>query len=104
MNTTTTTTAAELRTAATRLRCDHSFPIQPPHGSLANPGPCKHCGTPYRASGAVADHLREPIAELLDDVANEAERHEAHGMGNSQDEIATGPILAIARAINGGIA
>jgi len=27
--------------------CKHSFPIQPPHGSLANPGDCARCGTTW---------------------------------------------------------
>lgn len=27
--------------------CKHSFPVQPPHGSLTNPGPCTNCGTPW---------------------------------------------------------
>lgn len=24
--------------------CKHGFPVQPPHGSLAHPGPCSGCG------------------------------------------------------------
>lgn len=27
--------------------CKHSFPVQPPHGSLAQPGDCVGCGTPW---------------------------------------------------------
>lgn len=27
--------------------CKHSFPVQPPHGSLAIPGNCTGCGTPW---------------------------------------------------------
>lgn len=27
--------------------CKHSFPVQPPLGSLANPGDCTGCGTPW---------------------------------------------------------
>jgi hypothetical protein len=29
--------------------CDHRYPVQPPHGSIARPGPCEKCGAPYAA-------------------------------------------------------
>lgn len=29
--------------------CKHSFPLQPPHGSLGNPGDCTGCGITYNA-------------------------------------------------------
>ena len=45
--------------------------------------------------------LAEPLASWLEETADEAERHEAQGMGNSQDEIIHGPCLAVARALNG---
>lgn len=44
----------------------------------------------------------EPLASWLEEVADEAVRHEAQGMGNSQDEVIHGPCLATARAIKGG--
>lgn len=27
--------------------CKHSHPVQPPHGSILNPGDCARCGTPW---------------------------------------------------------
>jgi hypothetical protein len=45
--------------------------------------------------------VAEPLASWLEETADEAERHEAQGMGNSQDEIIHGPCLAVARALNG---
>jgi len=27
--------------------CKHGFPVQPPHGSIANPGNCSNCGTSW---------------------------------------------------------
>lgn len=41
------------------------------------------------------------LTAWLEQVADEAERHEAQGMGNSQDEIIYGPCLAVARVVNG---
>lgn len=29
--------------------CKHGFPIQPPQGSIVNPGPCTDCGITYDA-------------------------------------------------------
>lgn len=45
--------------------------------------------------------LRGPLAGLLEEVADEAVKH-AKGLGNSEDEIATGWPLSVARVINGG--
>jgi len=36
----------------------HAHPVQPPHGSIFRPGPCRICGTTYeraRAEKALAD-------------------------------------------------
>ncbi|MFC4006570.1 hypothetical protein ACFOY2_05015 [Nonomuraea purpurea] len=49
----------------------------------------------------VSPELAEPLASWLEQVANEAERHGAQGMGNSQDEVIYGPCLAVARVLNG---
>lgn len=89
----------ELRKAATLLRCEHSFPCQPPHGSLANPGPCKHCGTTWNAWCAVSDVpqvLLEPLAEWL-----EMEAHMHDKRGNSA-EGSTFHALKVAHALNRG--
>ncbi|GAA0402805.1 hypothetical protein GCM10009530_63470 [Microbispora corallina] len=43
---------------------------------------------------------RGPLALWLLEVASDAEKHAAHGIGNDIDEIATGHPLAAARAIN----
>ncbi|MET8864640.1 hypothetical protein ABZW11_17020 [Nonomuraea sp. NPDC004580] len=70
--TNTTTPAGELKTAAIRLRCDHRFPVQPPHGSLARPGSCSHCGMPWANAAALPpDALREPLAALLEEIADQ---------------------------------
>ncbi len=42
--------------------CKHSFPVQPPHGTLAHPGNCTGCGTAWNV---VQDDLREQEARLL---------------------------------------
>jgi hypothetical protein len=44
--------------------------------------------------------LADPVADWLEETADEAERH-AQGMGNTQDEIIHGPCLAVARVVNG---
>ena len=126
--TTTTTLADELRTAATTLRETAKEAAPGPwhlvrfHRRTApnvlagvemhkpGRGP-RNVG--HQRPGEIADAewsalvhpgLAEPLATLLDDIASEAERHEAHGMGNSQDEIITGPILDIIRVLSGGAA
>lgn len=131
---TTTTPAAELREAASRLRGTANGTTPGPwrrHDTHLNVG--DHTATVLTARDEIndtelvawlpsfshepwADHpcwanshwialvhpgLAEPLAALLDDVAGEAERHAAHGMGNSQDEVADGLILNVARALNG---
>jgi hypothetical protein len=72
----TQTPAEELRAAAKTLRCKHSFPCQPPLGSVARPGDCSKCGTSYDYSEPVTDDardLRKRLAELFDHMANELE-------------------------------
>jgi hypothetical protein len=68
-------TAEELRTAATRLRCDHRFPIQPPLGSLSAPGPCLVCGSPWADNEDVYERLQGPLAALLEDLSRLAKYH-----------------------------
>lgn len=68
ITTTTRTPAEELRDAAKTLRCDHSFPIQPPHGSLARPGACSKCGIYILSALDVPDALAELLAKLLDAI------------------------------------
>lgn len=65
----------ELRTAVTRLRCDHSFPCNPPGGTLWAPGPCEQCGMPWDERNPIADlpdELREPLAAWLESAAGHA--------------------------------
>lgn len=93
--------ADEIRTAVTVLRCDHRHPVCPPEGSLAKPGDCRECGTPWQLREPVPDWLREPLAAWLESVADKAEKHAAQGWGNDQSEIACGPPLAAARAVTG---
>lgn len=72
--TTEKTIADELRTAAVRLRCEHSFPVQPPSGSVFALGPCEHCSVPWRERAPLAEvpeRLREPLAALLDQIADD---------------------------------
>ncbi len=59
------TPAEEIRAAATRLRCDHRHPVQPPLGSLARPGDCSQCGAPY-GHEPVSESLAEPLAAWLE--------------------------------------
>ncbi|MFI6793629.1 hypothetical protein ACIBG4_40495 [Nonomuraea sp. NPDC050383] len=126
----TLTTRQELAPAAARLRCDHRFPVQPPHGSLSYPGPCQHCGVPHAASSPVADQLREPLAAWLEKAAKSFDDetyedaiecpscgdgcHEDHGtmrvhsfcgrtIGADAERCACfDEALAVARAVNGG--
>lgn len=70
----TRTPADEVRAAVNVLRCEHSFPCQPPHGSIACPGDCTKCGVTYDASDYVADeHLAKHLVELLSHIANKME-------------------------------
>ncbi|MGH3379525.1 MAG: hypothetical protein ACRDP6_32800 [Actinoallomurus sp.] len=43
-----------------------------------------------------------PLADLLDSIASDADRHVAGGWGNAEDEITGGHPTAIARALTGG--
>jgi hypothetical protein len=72
----TRTPAMELRDAVKALRCDHSFPVQPPHGSIGRPGDCTKCGVPYDYSEPVTDdarNLAEKFADLFDCIATQME-------------------------------
>lgn len=117
-DTTTTTPAEELRTAADKFRTTAYAALSGPWQSLDDGDrlvavndtgrawanvleePVGHAGT--AAWIALANPaLAEPLAALLEDIADEAERHAAQGAGNAQDEIADSLILNVARAING---
>lgn len=119
MDTTTTTPADELREAGARAR-EHLLPAVTAR-VLKDTALVVICGNHEPSAGtcvrcqlfdvqdrvlarlvATLINAREPLAALLDDIAGEAERHAAHGMGNAQDEVIYGPILDIARALNGG--
>ncbi|MFB7500093.1 hypothetical protein ACFC09_36340 [Streptomyces sp. NPDC056161] len=47
--------------------CKHSFPIQPPHGSIVRPGPCD-CGLTYEQ---VQDELRRQAETLIANTAHD---------------------------------
>lgn len=117
---TTTSTSANaispnvaLSTAAARLRCHHAHPVLPPAGSLANPGPCTHCGVPHAASSPVADRMREPLAAWLDTFATwwdnavvwdgaEILRHATADCGDEAPDCGCfDAALAVARVVNG---
>lgn len=95
--TTTRTPLQELRDAAKTLRCDHRFPIQPPHGSLARPGACSKCGVHVLNALEVPDALIEPLAEWL-----ETEAHMIASQGLSP-EGQSFHALKVARAIKGEV-
>ena len=111
------TPAEELRAAATRLRCGHSFPLLSPHSVWA-PGPCGKCGVPYDdAPRDVPERLREPLAAWLEDAARTAGDHQQmpdyaglpdhRWCADCQDEECDGlraldKALAAARVILGG--
>jgi hypothetical protein len=59
------TPADHLRAAVAALRCHHQYPCQPPHGSVARPGPCTACGTPWDGREPAPGWLREPLAAWL---------------------------------------
>ncbi|MER6830802.1 hypothetical protein ABT352_32750 [Streptosporangium sp. NPDC000563] len=107
----------ELRATATQLRCEHSFPVQPPHGSLFAPGPCSRCGVAWAACARdIPDRLREPLAALLDEAANEVETVLAEEVTLGPDDTYDKAVLdhqgeiradlthalAVARAVTGG--
>ena len=85
----TRTPAMELRDAAKSLRCDHSFPCQPPHGSITRPGDCEKCGVPYDYSEPVTDDERalgEKLADLFDHIADEMEDDRAEEREHRHDD------------------
>lgn len=41
--------------------CKHSFPVQPPHGTLANPGPCAGCGITWATVQAELDRQENAL-------------------------------------------
>ena len=87
-----TTPADELRTAATWLRCTHSFPVNPS-------GPCR-CGMTWdRVRTLPPENLREPLAASLEQAAKEYEFFGA----NSESWASTTAVslLRVARALNG---
>ncbi|MEU1731411.1 hypothetical protein [Streptosporangium sp. NPDC020145] len=66
------TPVEEMRAAARLLRCDHSFPVQPPLGTLWEPGPCNHCRVPWAdAPHDIPERLREPLAVWLEAAGKE---------------------------------
>ncbi|WP_214103179.1 MazG-like family protein [Acrocarpospora catenulata] len=88
-------TVDAVRAEAAAESCDHSFPCQPPHGSVFNPGPCRHCGLPYLVAQGI-DEMEEARRALGDHAAL---RHRAH----SGDLAACGeqPCTAIRAALQG---
>ncbi|MEU4513216.1 hypothetical protein AB0G05_27280 [Nonomuraea wenchangensis] len=119
-DTTEKTLADELGEAAARLReaptdlATIKPPFLPsmPHLDIVEVGAvplacCVDCGTEAEIDAVPAAlvvallNAREPLAAVLLEVADEAKRHEAQGMGNSQDEVVPAPLLAVARILNG---
>ena len=96
------TPAERLRAAAARLRCRHTFSIQPPAGSLAFPGPCEKCGVAYDNQPHVSDYLREPLAKWLEDVAEGITGRDPEYGCYCIVEDSYHRALAVARVINGG--
>lgn len=41
--------------------CKHSHPVQPPHGTLASPGPCARCGTTWADVQAELDRQENAL-------------------------------------------
>ncbi|WP_062215680.1 hypothetical protein [Streptomyces sp. NBRC 109706] len=50
--------------------CKHSFPIQPPHGSIVRPGPCVGCGITW--DDCQADLARQEAA-LIDGSSHDGQ-------------------------------
>lgn len=70
------TPAEELRAAAAKLRCEHSFPVQPPEGHPWAPGPCSHCGITCLDSNVIRRRsVLESLASLLEDLSRLAVDH-----------------------------
>lgn len=70
------TPAEELRAAAARLRCGHTHSAAPPH-SIWAPSPCEKCGVSGDAPRDVPERLREPLAELLEHLADDMSDYDA---------------------------
>lgn len=52
--------------------CKHSFPIQPPHGSIVRPGDCTGCGVTWNAIQAeLAQQLAQREVDLCNRTAHE---------------------------------
>lgn len=102
--------AEEMRAAAKTLRCEHSFPCQPPHGSLAYPGDCSMCSAPWSNNDEdeeVPEALRQPLAEWLEEFADWHDASHFHGLSGKFHECGADDCtcfdraLAVARAIHG---
>lgn len=110
------TPAEELCAAATRVQCDHTFPLQPPEGSMMAPGDCRKCGVPFEDyhNLLISDRLRDPLALLLSRLAEDMRQrgavegsaskavHPSDFVGLSAPREDWTAALAIARVINGG--
>lgn len=55
--------------------CKHSFPCQPPHGSIFRPGPCVGCGTTWQAA---QDELARQEKALILGSARDGECPNCH--------------------------
>ena len=108
--------AEELRAAAARLRCEHTHSAAPPH-SIWAPSPCEKCGVSSDAPRDVPERLREPLAELLEHLADDMSDYDAEEvdyLGPDDVEVAVvvddderirrdwTAALAVARALLGG--
>ncbi|GIH26016.1 hypothetical protein Aph01nite_43260 [Acrocarpospora phusangensis] len=78
----------------TALTCDHSFPIQPPHGSLAHPGPCRYCGLSHLIADMIGDF--RDAGQALNDQAMDDHRDHAGELA-ACDEQPCATILALFR-------
>lgn len=111
------TPAEELRAAATRTRCEHTHSAAPPH-SIWAPSPCEKCAAPYDAAPRdVPERLREPLAELLEHLADDMSDYDAEEVDYLRgDDVEVAVVvddddrirhdwtaaLAVARALLGG--
>jgi hypothetical protein len=95
------TVVEEIKLAAKRLRCDHRYPCQPPHGTVWAPGRCLLCGQECPDDDEeIPEALREPLAALLDHMADIAASAAERGLRNAaQGQVAH--TLAVARVLNG---
>lgn len=110
------TPAEELRAAAARLRCEHTHSAAPPH-SIWAPSPCEKCGVSGDAPRDVPERLREPLAELLEHLADDMSDYDAEEVDYLRgDDVEVAVVvddderirpdwtaaLAVARALLGG--